>query len=133
MVLWTKRFATGSDTIDQQHRMLINNINHLEAMLTNTNPSRTECDFLIHLVDFLETYADHHFKFEEGCMERHHCPAHTRNKEAHGQFLQFISNYKARVKVEGFRQEALVQLHSTLGKWIEEHILRIDTQLKPCL
>ena len=53
MVNWTERFATGSKVIDQQHRMLINNLNHLESMLTDTNPTREEGEFLIHLIDFL--------------------------------------------------------------------------------
>lgn len=133
MVLWTEQFATGVDRIDQQHRTLINNINHLESMLTDTNPSRAECEFLIHLVDFLESYADTHFQFEEHCMHRYRCPVHARNRQAHECFLNFLQEFKERCKKEGFRLDVLRKLHETLSGWIQEHILQVDTQLKPSL
>ena len=133
MVTWTEQFATGSDKIDLQHRMLINNINHLEQMLSITNPTREECDFLIHLVDFLESYAETHFQFEEQCMERYRCPAHAVNKQAHERFRNFFRDFKARYRAEGFRHEIIVGLHEATSRWIAEHILHVDTQLKPCV
>ena len=98
-----------------------------------TNPSRAECEFLIHLVEFLENYADTHFNEEEGCMERYRCPAHQKNKEAHEQFRTFFKEFKARYQAKGFRREILLELHKTLSQWIEEHILRVDTQLRACI
>ena len=71
---------TGSSTLDLQHRTLINNINHLEDMLLTTNPTRAECEFVIHLVEFLERYADTHFNLEEDCMERYRCPVHKKQR-----------------------------------------------------
>jgi hemerythrin len=133
MVNWTERFATGSKVIDQQHRMLINNLNHLESMLTDTNPTREEGEFLIHLIDFLESYAVSHFQFEEECMERYRCPAHAKNKQAHEQFLAVIRQFKERGNREGLRPDILRSLHHTLSSWIEEHILRVDAQLRPCI
>jgi hemerythrin len=133
MVHWTEQFVTGSGTIDQQHRMLINNINHLESMLTETNPTREEGEFLIHLVDFLEAYAGTHFQFEEECMERYRCPAHAQNKQAHERFLALIQQFKERCRTEGFRLDVLRSLHQTLSSWIQEHILQVDTQLRPCI
>src|ERR1039457_3988587 len=79
MLLWTKQFETGVEKIDQQHRTLIANINHLEEQLHITNPTKEDCEFIIRLVDFLETYADKHFAQEEECMSRFRClPAESR-------------------------------------------------------
>ena len=133
MILWNEQFATGSETIDQQHRMLIYNINHLECMLENNNPTAAECEFLIHLISFLETYTVKHFQFEEGCMERFRCPAHAKNKQAHEQFMMFFQRFKERSLAEGFRQDVIRTLHQTISLWIQEHIVKVDTQLKPCL
>src|ERR1017187_8832912 len=69
MILWTKQFETGSAKLDQQHRLLIDNINLLEEQLHITNPGREELEFAVHLVDYLEAYANIHFKGEEKCME----------------------------------------------------------------
>ena len=133
MVIWNEQFATGSSKIDLQHRMLINNINHLEGMLLTTNPTREECNFLVHLVDFLESYAETHFKFEEQCMESYRCPAHQKNKAAHEQFRTFFHHFKERYKAEGFRLEVLKVLHEKISLWIQEHILQVDVQLRPCI
>lgn len=133
MVIWSDQFVIGSRTLDLQHRMLINNTNHLECMLTDSDLSREEVEFLIHLVDFLETYAETHFKYEEGCMERYRCPAHAQNKQAHEQFRKFFQEFNERCRTEGLHLEVLRQLHQKLSSWIQEHILVVDTQLKPCL
>lgn len=124
---------TGSSELDLQHRTLINNINHLEEMLITTNPTREECEFVIHLVEFLENYADTHFNLEEKCMARYRCPAHEKNKQGHEQFRAFFKQFKAHFNAEGFRRDILLNLHKAISLWIEEHILQVDTQLKPCI
>ena len=133
MVTWTERFATGNAGIDLQHRMLIDNINQLEGMLVSTNPTREQIKTLIHLIDFIESYADLHFNVEEQCMERYRFPAHQKNKEAHEQFRIFLSHFKEAHRVDGFRPEVLKALHDRISAWIQEHILQIDTQLRPCI
>ncbi len=133
MVQWNEQFVTGSSKLDSQHRMLINNINHLEEMLTTTNPTRAECEFVIHLVEFLEDYANMHFDLEEQCMARHRCPAHEKNKQGHEQFRVFFKHFKERYHAEGFRREVLLSLHKAVSEWIEGHILQVDTQLRPCI
>ena len=133
MIVWNEKFATGSSTLDQQHRMLINNINHLEWMLADTNLNREECEFLIHLINFLESYAEKHFNCEEQCMESYRCPAQGKNKQAHALFLTFFNRFKERCRTEGFRPDAIRDLHKTLSMWIQEHIVLVDTQLKPCI
>ena len=133
MVLWNEQFATGSETIDQQHRTLINSINHLESLLTDTNPTPVQWEFLVGMVDFLELYAKTHFSFEERCMQHYRCPVHEKNKQAHEQFLGFFLEFKKRYETEGLRPEHLRSLHKLLSSWIEEHILRVDSQLKRCI
>jgi len=133
MILWSEKFATGSNVIDQQHRMLINHINHLEWMVTSTNLNREDCEYLIHLTSFLQSYAEKHFQYEEECMENYRCPASEKNKQAHAGFLAFFRQFKKRCEAEGFRPEMLRTLHQTLSSWITEHILAVDTRLKPCI
>lgn len=130
MIAWTEQFATGFDKIDLQHRALINHVNHLEELLTTTNPTREECEFVIQLLDFLVNYAQTHFEAEEQCMARYRCPAHEKNKQAHEQFRMFSHQFKERYQAEGFRRETILCLHSTVSRWIEEHIRRVDAQLK---
>lgn len=133
MVLWNEQFATGLETIDQQHRTLINNINHLESLLTDANLTPVQCEFLIGMIEFLELYARTHFNFEERCMRQYRCPVHEKNKQAHEQFLLFFVEFKARYKTEGMTPDVLRRLHQLLSSWIQEHILQVDIQLKHCV
>jgi hemerythrin len=133
MILWTEQFRTGSAMCDQQHRLLIDHINLLEDQLHATNPTREEVEYAVYLVDYLEAYADLHFNGEEKCMESYRCPAHAQNQQEHERFRGFIRDYRRRCESEGFKLELIRSLHVMMRTWITEHILRIDTQLRPCI
>jgi len=133
MIIWTKDFETGSPQLDQQHRLLIDNINLLEEQLHSTNPTTEELAFAIHLVDYLQAYGNIHFKSEEHCMEAHQCPAHAENRQEHENFRGFIRDYKRLCELQGFKLELLRNLHKVMHSWIHDHILKIDTQLRPCI
>lgn len=133
MIHWTEQFETGSTKLDQQHRLLIDNINLLEEQLCNTNPTRAELEFAVHLVEYLEAYANIHFKGEEKCMQSYRCPALAKNQLEHERFRAFIHDYKNRCETEGFKVELLRKLHEAMRTWIVEHILSLDTQLRPCI
>ena len=133
MITWTKKFETGSAELDQQHRLLIDNINLLKDLLDNPKLSRQETEFAVILVDYLEAYANIHFTCEEQCMEAYRCPVHALNQQEHQRFRAFIHDYKRLCETEGFKVELLRNLHKVMRTWIMEHILKIDTQLKPCI
>jgi len=103
MIIWTKEFETGSAKLDQQHRVLIDNINLLEEQMQNPNPTREEAASAVRLVDYLEAYANIHFEDEEQCMDSYHCPVHGLNKQEHERFRGFIRDYKTLLshRVEG--------------------------------
>lgn len=133
MISWTKEFETGIEALDQQHRLLIEHINLLGEQLQNPTHTWAEAEFAVHLVDYLEAYANVHFQSEEKCMESHRCPVHAQNRQEHERFRGFIRNYKRLCEIEGFKVELLRNLHELMSSWIEQHILKIDTRLKPCI
>lgn len=133
MIIWTKEYETGSANLDLQHRLLIDNINNLGEQLQSASPSREQAEFAAYLVDYLETYANMHFMIEEKCMESYRCPAHEENRQQHEKLRAYILHYRKLRQSEGFKVEHLKDLHQVFVTWIHEHILRIDTQLKPCI
>jgi hemerythrin len=133
MLIWNEQFATGSRTIDEQHRELIRHCNEFESLLTRTNPTRQDIAVIIGFLEFLEGYVERHFRYEEQCMDSVRCPAHHKNREAHAHFKQMFSQHKQHAEKEGFRLELLVELNRVIHAWIQDHILRVDTELKPCL
>ena len=133
MLFWNETYATGLETIDKQHKLLIDHINRLEEMLANDRPTPAEIKFAHSLVAFLESYADTHFKFEENCMERYRCPSHAQNRKAHAEFMTFFNHFKGQFQADGYNAEAFQELHQTISSWITGHILQIDTRLKACV
>ena len=133
MIKWTKKFETGSAKLDQQHRLLIDNINLLKDLLDTPSLSKQEEEFSVFLVDYLEAYANLHFTGEERCMEAYRCPVHALNQQEHQRFREYIQDYRRQRGSEGFKVEVLRNLHRFMRAWIVEHILKIDTQLKPCI
>ena len=133
MIFWTEQFETGSVKLDLQHRLLIDNINLLEEELQNPAPTGERAEHAEQLLEYLEAYAKIHFSVEEKCMENHRCPAHEKNRREHERFRDFIRNYRKQCELEGFKVELLKNLHGVIRSWIEQHILRVDTQLRPCI
>jgi hemerythrin len=133
MLIWNDQFATGSPEIDSQHRQLIQHLNDFEGLLDRTNPTVGDITLIIKFLAFLEDYVDKHFGFEEQCMESFRCPAGQQNREAHERFRQLFVQHKEHTKHGGFRHDLLVALNRAMQAWVQDHILRVDTQLKPCL
>jgi hemerythrin len=66
-------------------------------------------------------------------MEHARCPAHALNKKAHAAYRYIFANYRRQCAAEGLDMELLRKLHATASLWIQEHILKIDTRLRPCI
>jgi hemerythrin len=133
MLLWSEEFETGHSLIDTHHRMLIAYINRLEELARNSDPGRVDVELFLRFIEFLETYILAHFSAEENCMRRFKCPVGVENAQAHQAFLVYFQKFKLRLEIEGYRSEVVKELHESCKSWIQQHILRIDVQLKPCL
>lgn len=133
MLQWNENFRTGHPQIDSEHQMLIGFVNRLEETARITNPTRPEIELILSLVDSVQAYTVVHFQHEETCMAQHQCPAFAENKSAHAEFLQQFQHFKERFRTEGCRPGVVQDLHDLCSIWVQQHILKIDTQLKRCL
>ena len=133
MLVWNENFAAGHKTLDKQHQVLFENVNRLESLLDQTNLNLQETEFILSLVNYLESYVQDHFKLEEQCMESYRCPMHSKNLDAHRQFLLAVVDYKKKFQASGFRSEVMRELHQFMQNWLQQHIMRIDVQLKSCI
>ena len=61
---WKDEYSVGLDSIDQQHRKLINLINQLTTAVEYSTGEEFEREALAELVDYTKT----HFSYEEGLM-----------------------------------------------------------------
>ena len=133
MIVWTEKFATGSAKLDQQHRLLIDNINLLGEILLDPAPTPENLAFAVQLVEYLEAYANIHFRAEEECMRSCQCAVLGRNLQEHELFRTFICDYRRQCGLQSLNLELLKKLHAAMKGWIEQHILKVDVQLQSYL
>jgi hemerythrin len=127
MLTWNSQYETGVPLVDTQHKVLFEHINKLEAMTHEPEIHAGDVDRLVH---FLEGYVVNHFKFEEQCMNRYHCPNHEENAKAHAAFLDAFGKLKTEYQAQGPTGAFLKKLHRAASDWIHQHILRVDIRLK---
>lgn len=126
---WSEKYATGIDALDDQHKMLFRISDEYRAALDAGQGQRVYGLFLGNLED----YARAHFGIEEQCMYRLECPAAQTNSEAHGQFEHAVAHFKHLFREHGFSREEAQQVVDFVDRWLDDHIGRIDVQLRSCV
>ena len=128
-IAWDDSMASGDDLIDEQHRQLIDQINHLmQAMVAKEGRTKLKSS-----LDFLQDYVVKHFGYEENCMEKHACPVARANKTAHATFVNNFLSLRSRIETEGPTAALAIELQQSLADWLVNHIRKIDTNLGACL
>lgn len=126
---WKDAYATGVPEVDRQHRSLFAFSEEFREALENGFGEKTYDLFL----EFLGTYAEMHFDFEEACMLAHVCPVADRNRKEHVSFSRMIAEEEAAYRSHGFDRERALELTRKIDSWLDSHICRIDVQLKDCV
>ena len=129
MIKWQDTYATGSEPIDKQHRLLFDIFNDFEDHI---NDGRGK-EYMEKCFPLLDAYAKAHFKFEENCMHEHQCPVAMKNKVAHKTFLSTIEEFKKIFKSGQYQEDFFKQIHAFLKQWLIVHIIGIDVHLKECM
>ena len=128
-IRWTEEMSTGIPELDEQHHQLIVIIAQLSEALRHGRGEDEVRDTLASLAD----YAQRHFKLEELCMSNYSCPTARQNETAHERFLSNLEAFKERLDREGASADLARDVHSDLGLWLVNHILRTDVCLRSCV
>lgn len=120
--------TTGLVNIDQQHKELIQKLNELTIAMKQQR-DRAEIEGIL---NFLEHYVEIHFKDEEGCMEKYHCPMAETNQRAHTKFTQKFYELRDQFDREGPNAALAIAIQRDLRDWLINHIRQIDTSLHTC-
>ncbi len=117
-ITWTADLNTGIEVIDQQHRRIVEFINHLE-----TAQRSQKKNVIRQVVEDCFDYTLSHFTFEESLQEEAgylYCKPH---KKVHELFIRRLSEYKTRMN-NG--EDIGEELHQLLSRWLISHIKRDD-------
>lgn len=123
---WGKCYETGLPTVDQQHRALVDLINHYGELLTAGE--RVSGEDMEVVLQQLAAYAHYHFDEEELLMAQAGLDArHVRpHKHFHADFLQEVTLMKAGLNKGQTKAEQLLKF---LTYWLAYHILGTDQSM----
>ena len=119
---WKDEYSVGIESIDQQHRKLVNLINQLHTAVTYSTGEEFEREALDELVDYTKT----HFTYEEGLMEQNGYPDFDEHKAQHKQMIEKVGEVLA--EYEKDQDTAMNNALSYLSDWLINHINGTDKQ-----
>ncbi|MCP4981980.1 MAG: hemerythrin family protein [Gammaproteobacteria bacterium] len=119
-VEWKDEYSVGIDSIDQQHRKLLNLINSLQTAVNYKTGSEFEREALDELVDYTKT----HFSYEEGLMERYEYPEFTTHRAEHELMISRVDQVLAEYQQD--EDTAMQNAIDFLKDWLINHINGTD-------
>ena len=117
---WKDEYSVGLDSIDQQHRKLINLINQLTTAIEYSTGEEFEREALSELVDYTKT----HFTYEEGLMEDNGYPHFEAHKAQHRAMIAEVEAVLA--EYEKDQDTAMRHAVDFLKDWLIHHINGTD-------
>jgi hemerythrin len=119
-VEWRDEYSVGIESIDNDHKRLLNLINQLQTATHYQTGQQFEQEALDAVVD----YTKYHFKREEDLMETHGYPDFEPHKAQHREMIGRVNEM-----LEDYRhnpQEGLEETVQFLKKWLIGHINGTD-------
>lgn len=123
---WSREFEIGVDTIDCQHREMINRINLLMSGIRHGKGQEE----ILPLVAFLQEYVIEHFRTEEAYMRQRNYPDYPAHKEMHDSFVADLDALVAELTSTGVRSEHVVLINRQVINWVVAHIFLMDKGLR---
>jgi hemerythrin len=119
----TDQYLVGIESVDQEHRFLIDLYNDLVFKIETKNTVQ----LLEVALEKLFGYADYHFTSEERVMQKVDYPDFERHHGQHEGFIQTLTDMFAQRREDD--NAALKDVAAFVSKWILSHILVSDKAL----
>ena len=127
LIQWSDRLSIGIDSVDKQHKVLINLLNKLNDAITEGNADL----ILAEIFDGLSAYTVKHFAYEEGLFKMYGYNGTVAHKHEHAALIKQIKNL--RQKMDEGDLEVNVEVLDFLKEWLTYHILVSDKDFAPFL
>lgn len=121
-VAWKPEYSVGIDSIDAQHKTLIELINKLQ----NTVEFATGRDYELAALDEVVKYTINHFKYEEDLMQDNGYPSFEAHRAEHAKMVARVDSL-----LEEYNQNQDLAMRKALAflkDWLINHINGTDKQ-----
>ncbi len=121
LIEWTAELSVGIDSIDEQHKKLVNMINALnDAMLTGSSN-----ELLGKIFTGLANYTQKHFTYEENMFAEYGYTGSKEHKRQHTELIAQVVTLKGKF-VDNPQGTINADLMQFLKRWLTNHIMRTD-------
>ena len=122
-ITFDDNLVTGNETIDTQHKELIDRIQNFVTACQNGD-SKVKA---IKMLDYLDEYTDFHFKEEEKLQEKSGYPERENHHEKHEEFKKTIQElYEYLQEYEGPTDRFSELVQKNVIDWLVGHIKTYD-------
>ncbi|MCG2579829.1 MAG: hemerythrin family protein [Marinobacter sp.] len=121
---WDRNFETGIESIDQQHKVLVDILNRLARHFVSGD-ARVDCNDIL---EELLSYAAFHFKSEEGIW-REGLGAEEAVRNHHDSHQLFFAQIQIFRGSQAPRERVLADIYDYLARWLAFHILESDRRM----
>jgi hemerythrin len=131
LISWNKKFETGIEEIDRQHKNLFAIAERLyEAKKGDGENLGLRID---KTAEELLEYTEIHFKTEESLMEKCNYAGLSEHKRIHSKFKETAIEYKIRIKERRGDLFLAMEMMNFLIDWIVVHVSVTDKEYVPYL
>jgi hemerythrin len=125
MIQWDKQYELGIESIDNQHKHLIEITSTLSNLLTSAVEGQDIYDDMLAIIEQLSQYTVFHFKYEEALFEKHGYVDQAQHKIEHNKLIS---------EIEAIDLKTIDEDQITYGKkllrflisWVFKHISGSD-------
>ncbi|MCK5917686.1 MAG: hemerythrin family protein [Cocleimonas sp.] len=125
--VWKDEYSVGVESLDGDHRKLLNLINNLQTAVHYQTGEIFEKEAL----DEVVAYTKYHFEREEKMLEEADYPDLDAHKELHAKMIAEVDGFVAEYDKRG--HEALEEVAQYLKDWLVGHINGTDQEYSPLL
>jgi hemerythrin len=124
---WKQEYSVGIKKIDDQHKVLVENLNELYESMQAGKGRET----LAEVLDGLVKYTQGHFATEESLMKLYKYPGYEEHKQKHTSMKDHVLSLKQ--KYDDGTISNPIQITNFLKDWLKKHIMITDKAYSPFL
>jgi hemerythrin len=125
MLTWIEDFRIGIDTIDDEHKQIIDQF----ELLYQSMHSGKGHDLYEEILAFLDGYVENHFIHEETFQAEIGYPQMDEHKALHAFFRDKIKKLKVKNQGKEVTNHDLIEINLMIKNWLVNHILVEDKKL----
>lgn len=120
LITWTDEFSVGIESIDSQHKRLVEMINDLNDACAKGQ----ESEVVGKVFNNLALYTKRHFEYEEKLFKETGYDEGSDHKKQHQKLIGQVTSLKT--KLDAGEQAVGTDVLEFLKKWLTEHIMKED-------